>query len=95
MGGWPYLAYSYIRRAGGLQAEATYDYCSGSGKWCASRSSGRSPRQLPLPCPRMERHTLWPAGGILLEGKLLSPRSLSLHMLADRSERELQCAFEG
>lgn len=31
-GGWPYLAYQYVEHAGGLNSEATYNYCSGSGK---------------------------------------------------------------
>lgn len=31
-GGWPYLAYQYIEKAGGIESEANYPYCSGSGK---------------------------------------------------------------
>lgn len=31
-GGWPYLAYQYVKRAGGLQADSTYSYCSGTGQ---------------------------------------------------------------
>ncbi len=31
-GGWPYLAYQYIAKSGGIPSEATWPYCSGSGK---------------------------------------------------------------
>lgn len=30
-GGWPYLAYQYIKKIGGIESEETYPYCSGTG----------------------------------------------------------------
>ncbi|WP_411023834.1 C1 family peptidase, partial [Salmonella sp. s51228] len=30
-GGWPYLAYQYIKQVGGIESEDTYPYCSGTG----------------------------------------------------------------
>lgn len=30
-GGWPYLAYQYIMKTGGLESESSYPYCSGMG----------------------------------------------------------------
>lgn len=30
-GGWPYLAFEYVIRAGGLPAEKDYAYCVGDG----------------------------------------------------------------
>lgn len=30
-GGWPYLAYQYVKNIGGLNSETDYNYCSGTG----------------------------------------------------------------
>ncbi len=30
-GGWPYLAFQYIKNAGGMIAESNYSYCAGTG----------------------------------------------------------------
>ncbi|XP_041378521.1 cathepsin L-like [Gigantopelta aegis] len=30
-GGWPYLAYQYIKKVGGIEPEVRYPYCSGNG----------------------------------------------------------------
>ncbi|XP_013393976.1 cathepsin L1 [Lingula anatina] len=30
-GGWPYLAYQYIKKAGGIESEESYPYCAGGG----------------------------------------------------------------
>jgi len=42
-GGWPYLAYGYVQRAGGLETEQQYPYCCGTGDCYPCMAPGSTP----------------------------------------------------
>lgn len=50
-GGWPYLAYQYIMRTGGLTSEATYPYCCGTGDCFPCQAQGYNKTRCGPPVP--------------------------------------------
>lgn len=54
-GGWPYLAFEYVKFAGGIESEDDYGYCSGSGKClpCSPPGYNRTECGPPVPFCRL------------------------------------------
>lgn len=50
-GGWPYLAFQYIKQAGGLSSEGNYSYCAGSGSCSPCEAPGYNKTKCGPPIP--------------------------------------------
>lgn len=60
-GGWPYLAYQYLEKAGGIESEDNYPYCSGSGQCFPCQAQGYNKTRCGPPVPSCNTSESCPA----------------------------------